>query len=701
MKIKFLIFSFIIIIVAFTGCISSQKPHVLNETKIVTPEPIPTIPEQESIAFNETKPLKINDTFETWSRGYYSNKSYKNSYFKVITNYDDWIAFLDEQVYSMVPQGKRTDNLEGHLFPGLDTNPKIITPTDFNDYFIIAAMMGMRRTAELPEIEIKNIRKINNVVDVIVRKYDPGVGGANISAPYHIVLVKKEQIPESSTFDFIDTQGGLIARFAGYDFSSLEKGQDFDESGENYTVEWNGGNFQGFWHDTETNVSTETIIINQSILNNNHRIIEKHNLVYTTKSVPLKYQVYSHANITPQSNDGFYSAIGWQGEKYVFFQGNRLSRILFEQNVDEAKTMTSGESWKFDEGYRILVNSVDVRTIRQVWFSFFKDDDLIQEAILGDDGVYTYSENSNYSSPIFVTHASNYRSLPESDIVDFNYTWLMSQNQVEIKEQGIFGIMEVTSIKNGTIELRNIVPIDLVPANVINLMGDLNIQVGSSGTDLNFYPFSIRKGGSARFHISSPSLIKTISTSHPILKNNIVMNEIERDYYSGDFSQECSLPCEGNELKLSITGYHKRSGGRANIVITMENAFAQNERLRKIEIIPNNEERIGFKTIASGGLSGYTNPDFLIIKSLSDWSNVWNNHVSYLNNQKPKLLGINFANETVVAVFFGDSPGFDPELIDVTGEGTDIFINMQKRYPSDLSSVQLYVMIGFRKKREI
>ncbi len=45
---------------------------------------------------NETK---INITFETWSRGYWSNSSYDKPYFKVITNYSRWHEFLDEQGY--------------------------------------------------------------------------------------------------------------------------------------------------------------------------------------------------------------------------------------------------------------------------------------------------------------------------------------------------------------------------------------------------------------------------------------------------------------------------------------------------------------------------------------------------------------------------------------------------------------------------
>lgn len=244
--------------------------------------------------------------------------------------------------------------------------------------------------------------------------------------------------------------------------SSIKIGQIFGESGGIKKIKWDGDNFSGFWHDQETNMSTETLIIKKSIQKNRHRIIEKQNLIYTTKSVLLNCCVYAHDNTDITEESGSYSAIGWQGEKYAFLPGNRLSKILFEQNPNQTKTMTSGESWNFDEGYRILVNSVDVMTVRQVWFSFFKDDRLIVDVILGENDFYIYPENTN-NVPVFIIHASNYRSTPESDIVDFNCVWLRSQDLIEIKENEIFGKMEVTSIQNGTIELRNIVPINLAP----------------------------------------------------------------------------------------------------------------------------------------------------------------------------------------------------------------------------------------------
>jgi hypothetical protein len=158
MKIIFLIFSlFVVIMVTALGCIESKKLPASNETKTATPEPTPSITEQ----------------------GYF--------------------AWLREE------EGMR---LEGTLFPGLNKIPMTITSADFNENFIIAAMMGIKAVAEGPEIEIKNISRINDVINVTVRMYDPRGGAAVVSAPYHIIIVKRELLPKgNSTFVFIDTEG--------------------------------------------------------------------------------------------------------------------------------------------------------------------------------------------------------------------------------------------------------------------------------------------------------------------------------------------------------------------------------------------------------------------------------------------------------------------------------------------------------------
>lgn len=214
MKIKFLIFSlFVVIMVTSLGCIESKKLPTYNETKIATPEPTPSVTEQKLPAYNETEPLKINNTFETWSRGYWSNSSYKKSYFRVITNYSEWNDFLDEQGYFAWLKEGGPMRLEGQLFPGLNKMPKTITSIDFNNNFIMAAMMGIKAVAEGPEIEIKNISRTNDVINVTVRMYDPRGGAAVVSAPYHIIIVKRELMPMgNSTFIFVDTDGNRLGK---------------------------------------------------------------------------------------------------------------------------------------------------------------------------------------------------------------------------------------------------------------------------------------------------------------------------------------------------------------------------------------------------------------------------------------------------------------------------------------------------------
>ncbi len=200
-KLKVLFLFFVITVVSL-GCIESQKLPDPNETEIATPEPTISTTEQKMPAYNITETLKINDTFMTWSRGYFSNSSYKQPYFRVITNYSAWNAFLDEQGY------RRMGGIfEGELYPGINAWPETITSTDFNDYFIISAMMGYQSKWS-PEIEIKNISRINKTVNVTVRMYKPSSGGAVVTFPYHIVIVKREVLPiGNSTFVFMDTEG--------------------------------------------------------------------------------------------------------------------------------------------------------------------------------------------------------------------------------------------------------------------------------------------------------------------------------------------------------------------------------------------------------------------------------------------------------------------------------------------------------------
>ncbi len=263
--------------------------------------------------------------------------------------------------------------------------------------------------------------------------------------------------------------------------------QVFNESAGVLTKNWDAGNFAGFWHDPETGAFTETMIINQSGLNNSNRVIEKHNLIYTTKPISINYQVYSQTGKAPSGTEGSYTAIGWLGEKYVFLQKDRIVRIIYEQNASDESLLRPGEIWNLGEGYSIFVNSVENKAgVPQTWFTLIKDGKQISDVILGPhiEKLYTYQMEKN-SVPILIVYFSDFKL----DGAAFKYGWLRSQNFTDIKKGDIFGIMEVTYIDNSRIELRNREPIDLAPGKIINLMGNISIQVSGSEGSLEFHPF--------------------------------------------------------------------------------------------------------------------------------------------------------------------------------------------------------------------
>ena len=189
----------------------------------------------------------------------------------------------------------------------------------------------------------------------------------------------------------------------------------------------------------------------------------------------------------------------------MYLQENGLARIILEQNASEVKTLTVGESWNMGEGYTLTANSIDAKASgRQAWFTLSNKTNKLMDKVLGpgkdylsDTGTYaggimSYLLN-NDGVPVFITYLNMVYPTMRMDAADMKYTWLRSQNTTEIKPGGIFGIMEVTSIDNGRIELRNRAPIELAPGATINLMGNLNFKVGSSNTSLSFHPYRVRK----------------------------------------------------------------------------------------------------------------------------------------------------------------------------------------------------------------
>ena len=79
-----------------------------------------------------------------------------------------------------------------------------------------------------------------------------------------------------------------------------------------------------------------------------------------------------------------------------------------------------------------------------------------------------------------------------------------------------------------------------------------------------------------------------------------------------------------------------------------------------------NETGVPFTTISRGNSSGLTERSLLTIRSAEEWQNLWRRHSPHFPTPPP-LPVIDFARETVIAIFVGTKPtgGYGVEILRV------------------------------------
>ncbi len=290
----------------------------------------------------------------------------------------------------------------------------------------------------------------------------------------------------------------------------------FDESSNKYntTLLWDAQNFTGFWYAFGGGKSSETLRIDQaaSSLKTGSRIINEEKLLYTTVRTDQKYKVFSEKGkfvengleynstskiFTRNTTGGYYVRLGWFGDVYVAANGkaHKLAKLVKEQKADEKQTLKLGVSWDLGEGYNLTLNALDTKTSpRQAWLILAKDGITLDEKVVNEGEVYTYTEkslNGESSVPLFVTYVDGIFTGAEgmAAFVQLKYTWLISNNVLEIKTGDKFGVFEVKEATENSLTLYNKdTSINLGQNSVQTLYGDLKFKVADSATALRFYP---------------------------------------------------------------------------------------------------------------------------------------------------------------------------------------------------------------------
>ncbi|MFZ3058822.1 MAG: S-layer protein domain-containing protein [Candidatus Methanoperedens sp.] len=293
----------------------------------------------------------------------------------------------------------------------------------------------------------------------------------------------------------------------------------FDQSNTNYNSSnnliWDAQNFTGFWYASGGGKSSETLkIVNQlaSSLTISSRVIQQENLLYNTSRTDQNYTVFTEKGwkvenglnynsttktFTKSATGGKYARLGWFGDLYVAVNGkaNKLARLIKEQKKEEKQTLKLGTVWDLGEGYNLTVESLDTKASpRQAWLSLNKDGKVLENKVVNEGDVYTYVEKSvsgESDVPIFVTYVESIFTGGEgmSALVQLRYTYLISQNVLEVKVGDKFGVFEVKEANENYVLLYNKDKTVNLDQNTVQVLyGDLKFRVADSSTALRFYP---------------------------------------------------------------------------------------------------------------------------------------------------------------------------------------------------------------------
>ncbi len=293
------------------------------------------------------------------------------------------------------------------------------------------------------------------------------------------------------------------------------RGWVFDEKNKTYkTTFWDAQRFPGFWYNFNGGKSGETLNITQSdsSLTNSSRLILADNLFYNTSRTDQNYTVFtdkgltvedglnysSSTGFTKSSTGGKYAQLGWFGTKYVALNGkaNKISKLIYEQDRRDKKTLKLGDVWNLGEGYNLSVDALDTKVSpQQASLSFIKDGLIIDTKIVHEGDVYTYVEKNvdgESDVPVFVTYVNGIFTGNEgmSAVVQLRYTWLISKNVLEVKAGDKFGVFQVKEANENYVLLYNKdTKIELGQNTVQPLYSDLKFKIADKDDALRFYPF--------------------------------------------------------------------------------------------------------------------------------------------------------------------------------------------------------------------
>lgn len=294
------------------------------------------------------------------------------------------------------------------------------------------------------------------------------------------------------------------------------------------TTVWTPYNFEGFYYNIDENVSTESLAIQKL----NDRTIASDMLVYSTKPALVKFD---------HDGWGSYEVLGFMAEKYFagypentlgnsnrvsVLSNNILSKVLIDE--DSKKSLFTGSSLVLEEGYVLNVVEVNVNG-NVVHVQLQKDGKVIDDGFIPSNGDYVYETKLGTTDtvPIIAAHFSQIFRGTEMDAVFVQGIFQISENYLKLSGGQSFGEMEISSISDSGITLKNKDSVSLTRDSIIDLMGNVKFKVADSSV-LRFYPFvNIGSAAGDQLEVEIPkTLVVGKETRIRVTARNVSVSEV-------------------------------------------------------------------------------------------------------------------------------------------------------------------------------
>ncbi|HOW14485.1 S-layer protein domain-containing protein [Methanosarcina sp.] len=321
------------------------------------------------------------------------------------------------------------------------------------------------------------------------------------------------------------------------------RGTVYDEDVDGDTLPtWTPYNFEGFYYNIDEGIETEKM----EITDLNDRNIPDGSLVYTSTPKAVEFEHDDWGNFT---------VVGFMAKKYFagypddtadgqidevsLLSDNILSEVLTD--TDDKESFYSGDALELEEGYSLNILEVDVNG-ESVWVQLEKDGDVVDDEFVtsGQDYIYEGTLGEAEDVPMIIVHFGTVFAGTETSAVFTEGIFQISDEYIEINNGDTFDEMEVTSVSESGITMKNEGDIGLGEDETIDVMGDIKFKTADSDT-LRFYPFvEVESEGnsSKELNINLPSEI-------------IVGDTFDIEVTAGNFS------IEGATVKVNTTNVGK------------------------------------------------------------------------------------------------------------------------------------------------